>query len=106
MVSFSFLFEMFQNLKELQQKNARIIIADVYDERSEVIMCEAYKLKVREAVFCFLTQNVYSLKKKQHLVIALVPPLYRLFCLCFKPYSSIVEISIVSSHCQALNRYH
>lgn len=38
----------FQNLKELQQKNARIIIADVYDERSEIIMCEAYKLKVNK----------------------------------------------------------
>ncbi|KAJ6649876.1 Insulin-like growth factor 1 receptor [Pseudolycoriella hygida] len=38
--------EMNRNLKELQQRNARVIIADVYDERSEIIMCEAYKLKM------------------------------------------------------------
>lgn len=37
---------LFQYLQELEQKRARIIIADVYDVVARQVMCEAYKLQM------------------------------------------------------------
>lgn len=36
-----------QNLKSLQDIQARIIIADVFGYVAEMVMCEAYKMRVR-----------------------------------------------------------
>lgn len=36
----------FQSLQDLKNKKSNIIIADIYDERAGVVLCEAYKLQV------------------------------------------------------------
>lgn len=42
-----------QHLVDLKMVNAKIIIADIYDEQARMVMCEAFKLDVSIIIIFF-----------------------------------------------------